>query len=269
MSCRFTEEWDQGKRAYKEKRWGDSVKHFTQAIQAAGTESDEEKLYLLYSNRSAGYQQLNDWTNALDDAETVIALKPGFAKGWQRLATCLRVHKRYNEAEAAQKKARELNPGNYASSQPFTRGRTNIYQWLQNLDLNSLIQYIDTKTIIIIVLVIMATYSIFFRPRYPYYGGSYPYHSYGNSYSSTSYGGSSGGVGMTGLLLLMLAAWKLPPFIGHPPFFGMSPFTLLWLIQTFIGGGARSSCRPRPGFGTGLFGGAGRRGDRYGRGRYF
>ena len=73
--------------------------------------------------------------------------------------------------------------------------------------------------------------------------------------SRGGYGGGGGqGLGMMGLGAIMVAAWKLPPYFGHAPFFGMGPMQFMWLVQMFQGGGRR---RGRGmGFG-GPFGGLG------------
>ncbi|EGB12133.1 hypothetical protein AURANDRAFT_61474 [Aureococcus anophagefferens] len=89
--------------------------------------------------------------------------------------------------------------------------------------------------------------------------------SYGSYGGSSSYG-SGGGMGMMGFAAIMVAAWKLPPYFGHAPFFGMSPMTFMWLVQMLQNQNRRGGRRmPMGGMGgLGGLGGFGRR-----RGMFF
>jgi len=251
----FVEERERGKAAYREKRYKDAVVHFSAALDVAGV-AEEEELHLLHSNRCAALQQLGQWREALDDAEAVTALKPQFAKGWSRLSSCLGKLGRRLEAEAAASKATELDPRNFPTRKtggPAMPDMRQVRAWLENPTVRQYLFYGAAAFALWLV-----------------FGGrskGAPRQAFNSQrgYPSSSYNG--GGLGMMGLGAIMLAAWKLPPLYGHPPFFGMSPMTLLWLLQSFTGGGG--GCMPRGGFGRGLGGGLFGGGPRRGRGRYF
>ena len=71
-------------------------------------------------------------------------------------------------------------------------------------------------------------------------------------------------MGMMGFAAIMVAAWKLPPYFGHAPFFGMSPMTFMWLVQMLQNQNRRGGGRRMPMGGMGGLGGFGRR-----RGMFF
>ena len=55
-----------------------AIENYTKAIDADGTN------HVYYSNRSAAYLKKGDGNNALEDAESTIAINPGFSKGFSR-----------------------------------------------------------------------------------------------------------------------------------------------------------------------------------------
>ena len=67
---------------------------------------------VLYSNRSASYCMLEDYTRALDDANTVIRMKPQWAKGYSRLGLAMHRLKKYEEAIEAYEMGLKLEPEN-------------------------------------------------------------------------------------------------------------------------------------------------------------
>jgi len=66
--------------------------------------------HVYFSNRSAAYLKQGDGNNALDDANSCIALNPGFAKGYSRKGAALHALKRYNDSIAAYKEGLEKFP---------------------------------------------------------------------------------------------------------------------------------------------------------------
>ncbi|KNC51561.1 uncharacterized protein AMSG_07461 [Thecamonas trahens ATCC 50062] len=69
-----------------------AVGHYTRGIAADGS------YHVLYSNRAAAYAKLGEHGKALADAETVIALKPDWPKGYSRKGTALMFLDRPEEA---------------------------------------------------------------------------------------------------------------------------------------------------------------------------
>jgi len=68
---------------FKEKKWDDAIKCYTEAISLDNTNAS------FFSNRSACHAGKEDWKNALDDAEKVIKLRPTWAKGYSRKGLAL------------------------------------------------------------------------------------------------------------------------------------------------------------------------------------
>lgn len=60
----------------------ESIEVFTRGIDACTSPADrDELLHVLYSNRACAYTGLHMFPEALADANTVIELKPAWAKG--------------------------------------------------------------------------------------------------------------------------------------------------------------------------------------------
>lgn len=72
-----------GNAAFKEGRYDQAAQHFTAAIKLDANNA------VLYSNRSGAYTSLGNYTDALADAERVVALQPEWAKGYSRKAASL------------------------------------------------------------------------------------------------------------------------------------------------------------------------------------
>lgn len=65
---------------------------------------------MYYSNRSAAAANLSRCEDALNDALTVIKLKPGWVKGHSRAAAAYMGLQLYSEAKEAYEKAVKLEP---------------------------------------------------------------------------------------------------------------------------------------------------------------
>ena len=72
-----------------------AIDNYTKAINADGSN------HVYYSNRSAAYLKKGDANNALEDANSCIALNPQFAKGYSRKGAALHSLKRYNDSISA------------------------------------------------------------------------------------------------------------------------------------------------------------------------
>jgi Flp pilus assembly protein TadD len=65
-----------GTKAFTAKDYKTAIEHFTEAIKENPTD------HTLYSNRSASYYNINEGTQALEDAEECIKVKPDWGKGY-------------------------------------------------------------------------------------------------------------------------------------------------------------------------------------------
>mmetsp|Transcript_53293 Transcript_53293/g.95116 ORF Transcript_53293/g.95116 Transcript_53293/m.95116 type:complete len:864 (-) Transcript_53293:1743-4334(-) len=97
----------EGNKLYQVGDYHKAIFQFSKGLQV----KDDETEHILYSNRSACYCLLEDFERALEDAESVIRLKPAWPKGYTRKAAALQSLKRLDEATAAYTKALELEPG--------------------------------------------------------------------------------------------------------------------------------------------------------------
>lgn len=81
-----------------------AIEYYSKAIHADGTNA------IYYSNRSAAYLKQGNASNALSDADSCIALKPDFAKGYSRKGAALHGLKRYNDSTKAYEDGLEKFP---------------------------------------------------------------------------------------------------------------------------------------------------------------
>src|SRR6056300_371693 len=68
----------QGNAALQAGKLTEAIENYTKAIDADGTN------HVYYSNRSAAYLKKGDGNNALEDANSTIAINPEFRKGYSR-----------------------------------------------------------------------------------------------------------------------------------------------------------------------------------------
>jgi stress-induced-phosphoprotein 1 len=73
----------------------EAIANYTKAINLDGSN------HVYYSNRSAAYLKKGEGNNALEDANSCIALNPQFPKGYSRKGAALHALKRYNDSIAA------------------------------------------------------------------------------------------------------------------------------------------------------------------------
>jgi len=96
----------QGNDAFKENRFTDAVRLYSQAIEFDPSNS------VLYSNRSGSLTACGSFEQALADADRCVALRPEWAKGHTRRASALHGMRRYLKAVKAYDDALRHEPGN-------------------------------------------------------------------------------------------------------------------------------------------------------------
>ena len=92
-----SEEKVKGNAAFKEQKYPEAVKHYTEALKRGPPHVNEEA-YKLYSNRAACYTKLGAWNEGLKDADMCIELAPEFPKGYSRKGHLQYFMKEYNKA---------------------------------------------------------------------------------------------------------------------------------------------------------------------------
>ncbi|KAL1559750.1 Hsp70-Hsp90 organizing protein 2 [Salvia divinorum] len=97
-----------GNAAFSSGNFTDAIRHFTDAIILAPSN------HVLYSNRSAAYASLNQFSEALSDAEKTVELKADWGKGYSRLGAAHIGLQSYNDAVSAYRKGLEIDPNNEA-----------------------------------------------------------------------------------------------------------------------------------------------------------
>mmetsp|Transcript_22159 Transcript_22159/g.61665 ORF Transcript_22159/g.61665 Transcript_22159/m.61665 type:complete len:566 (+) Transcript_22159:632-2329(+) len=93
-----------GNAALQAKKFSEAIANYTKAINLDGSN------HVYFSNRSAAYLSKGDGNNALEDANSCIALNPQFAKGYSRKGAALHALKRYNDSIAAYNEGLEKFP---------------------------------------------------------------------------------------------------------------------------------------------------------------
>ncbi|RDX90852.1 Hsp70-Hsp90 organizing protein 1, partial [Mucuna pruriens] len=95
-----------GNAAFSSGDYAAAIRHFSDAIALAPTN------HVLYSNRSAAYASLQNYTDALADAKKTVELKPDWSKGYSRLGAAHLGLSQYDDAVSAYKKGLEIDPNN-------------------------------------------------------------------------------------------------------------------------------------------------------------
>lgn len=96
----------QGNEAFKGRNFDKAIELYTQAI---ALDDSSNNAALCFSNRAAAYQSKKDWVKMENDAEKCVQLKPGFAKGWHRLAVAQKKQGMLVEARQTLEKGLELH----------------------------------------------------------------------------------------------------------------------------------------------------------------
>eukprot|EP00884_Botryococcus_braunii_P003465 jgi/Botrbrau1/13119/Bobra.0187s0076.1 len=105
------EEREKGNQAFKEQKFPEAVKHYTEAI-ARGPPSVNPEAYKLYSNRAACYTKLGTWDAGLKDADECIRLEPTFVKGYTRKGLLQFFMKEYEKALQTYEQGLKHDPEN-------------------------------------------------------------------------------------------------------------------------------------------------------------
>jgi tetratricopeptide (TPR) repeat protein len=100
MPCRL------GNEAFAAKDYRQAIQHYSDAIRLDGTN------HVFYSNRSACYCGLNQWSKAAADAKECIRLDPTFVKGYYRLVTAQIELQDYNAAAATIRQGLSVDDSN-------------------------------------------------------------------------------------------------------------------------------------------------------------
>ncbi|SMN17857.1 similar to Saccharomyces cerevisiae YOR027W STI1 Hsp90 cochaperone, interacts with the Ssa group of the cytosolic Hsp70 chaperones and activates Ssa1p ATPase activity [Maudiozyma saulgeensis] len=110
MSLSADEYKQQGNAAFSAKEYDNAIDLFTKAIEVSETPN-----HVLYSNRSATYSSMKKFAEALKDAEECTKINPTWSKGYNRKGAAHFGLGNLDEAEAAYKKALELDANNKAA----------------------------------------------------------------------------------------------------------------------------------------------------------
>lgn len=97
----------QGNECFKQKNFPEAIELFSKAIAASATPN-----HVLYSNRSACYASLHEYSDALSDANECVKINPTWAKGYNRVAAAKFGLGNYEEAIKDYQKALEIEPSN-------------------------------------------------------------------------------------------------------------------------------------------------------------
>jgi stress-induced-phosphoprotein 1 len=118
----------QGNTAFSAGKFPEAIDLFSQAISLDPTN------HVLYSNRSAAYASLKDYTSAVNDANETVRLKPDWAKGYSRKGAALHGLNQLHEAADAYKQGLKLEPNNAL----LTKGLQDVESAIEGDTLNGL-----------------------------------------------------------------------------------------------------------------------------------
>lgn len=96
---------EKGNAAFAQGDWKSAVRWYTTAISMNSTDAT------YYSNRAAAYTKLGQWSKALADGRSAVALKPDWPKAHHRVGAAALGLGRYDEAAAAFRAGLQLCPG--------------------------------------------------------------------------------------------------------------------------------------------------------------
>ena len=117
MSLSADEYKQQGNAAFSAKDYDKAVDLFSKAIEVSETPN-----HVLYSNRSGTYSSMKKFHEALKDADQCIEINPTWSKGYNRRGAAHIGLGDLDEAEAAYKKALELDANNKAAQDGLAQG---------------------------------------------------------------------------------------------------------------------------------------------------
>jgi len=97
---------EEGNALFKEGKFPEAIEKYSDAMKR------NPKSHLPYSNRSACYQKLMEWSLALKDADKCVEMDPTFVKGWTRKAGIHYFIKEYHKAMDAYNAVLKIDPDN-------------------------------------------------------------------------------------------------------------------------------------------------------------
>ncbi|KAF7580356.1 Heat shock protein STI1 [Clavispora lusitaniae] len=97
----------QGNKHFAAKEFDQAIEQFTKAIEASSSPN-----HVLYSNRSACYASLKNFTKALEDAEKCVEINNSWAKGYNRVGAAQYGLGNFEDAKKAYSTALELDASN-------------------------------------------------------------------------------------------------------------------------------------------------------------
>jgi stress-induced-phosphoprotein 1 len=109
--CKCEEEKEKGNLSFKQQKYPEAVKHYTEALKRGPAKVNPEA-YKLFSNRAACYTKLGAWQDGIKDADECIALNPDFSKGYSRKGHLQYFMKEYNKAMETYEKGLSKDPDN-------------------------------------------------------------------------------------------------------------------------------------------------------------
>jgi stress-induced-phosphoprotein 1 len=122
------QEKEKGNQAFKEQRYPEAVKHYTEAL-ARGPPAVNPEAYKLYSNRAACYTKLGAWNDGIKDADKCIEMEPTFAKGYSRKGHLQFFMKDYEKAMETYEQGLKQDPNN----EELKEGKMRCVQQLSKL----------------------------------------------------------------------------------------------------------------------------------------
>lgn len=99
---------EKGNKCYSAKRYKEAIDAYSEAIELPGIPI--KTLAFLYSNRSLMHLELNDLSNAKDDAKGVTQMHPTWWRGYARLADSYEKMKKFEKAIKYYEIALQMNP---------------------------------------------------------------------------------------------------------------------------------------------------------------
>lgn len=111
---------EQGNVCMEAGKLDEAVQHYTKAIDL------DSANHVLFSNRSAAYAKQGKYDVALEDAETVVRLKPDWPKGYSRKGTALLYLQRNQQASEAFQSGLALDPNNQQLKEGLTESKRRL-----------------------------------------------------------------------------------------------------------------------------------------------
>lgn len=111
---------EQGNVCMEAGKLDEAVQHYTKAIEL------DSANHVLFSNRSAAYAKQGKYDVALEDAETVVRLKPDWPKGYSRKGTALLYLQRNQQASEAFQSGLTHDPNNQQLKEGLTESKRRL-----------------------------------------------------------------------------------------------------------------------------------------------